>query len=384
MDDNVSMAAWSQASETDRILFSVLSNTDRIDLASLPRVAVDGPTTQGDLHSQDRELPRISEETETPVIEEVLPARVYGESTNDVPDASSMPRFFDDVPTTVPPSSQQHSSSEPLHASSSSPPADAAYATNTTAAAASSSFSAYAPRDPVEPAPPAMASFVDPPKDLSEPQSYPPAPSQPAPPSRSVEEERELELQKRTVLIDLQRLELQGVRLTRQWDMSDPLEDMTLELRKHILIMDEQQNVSMLRDGLKMCVTAIEMVNNRLGLLDLEGWSSEVSRDMNKHNANLARIYRKYWRRSVSNTPEADIAFSILGSMGMHHVKRTMSKQMLARGRGGGGARGNGDMSASHRAGSGMFRRPAVRPRNDDGLSSSSEEDDEEAPPQKT
>lgn len=54
--------------------------------------------------------------------------------------------------------------------------------------------------------------------------------------------------------------------------MDDPLEDMMLEMRRHSLAMDESAN--MMRDGLKLAVTGIEMVNNRFHLLDLEGWSS--------------------------------------------------------------------------------------------------------------
>ena len=64
-------------------------------------------------------------------------------------------------------------------------------------------------------------------------------------------------------------------------------------------------------------------------------------RDLTRHDANLARIYRKYWRRSSSNSPEAEVAFAILGSAGMHHMKRSMSRHMLNNNNG----RGNGGPS---------------------------------------
>ena len=91
-------------------------------------------------------------------------------------------------------------------------------------------------------------------------------------------EEEELE---RSVLLDLQRFEQQGVRLTRAWTTADRLEDMTLELRRIVLAMDERSNVNMMRDGLRMLVTGIEMVSNRFHILDLEGWSSDVCQDLN-------------------------------------------------------------------------------------------------------
>ena len=138
---------------------------------------------------------------------------------------------------------------------------------------------------------------------------------------------------------------MQGVKLSKEWSMQDSTQDMMLEMRRLTLAMDEASNVNMMRDGLRLAVTGIEMLNNRIGLLDLEGWSNEVCRDLNKHDANLGRIYRKYWKRNHSTSPEMDICMSLIGSMGMFHMKRKMSKQVLGArggGRGGGGSGGGG------------------------------------------
>ena len=120
--------------------------------------------------------------------------------------------------------------------------------------------------------------------------------------------------------------------MTKKWSMEDNLEDMLLEVRRHVMAEDEKKNVEFMRDGLRLFVTGIEVVNNRLGLLDLEGWANEASRDLEKHDENLGRIYRKYCRRSTSRNPETEIAMAIASSMGMHHVKRMMAKTMLGRG----------------------------------------------------
>ena len=127
------------------------------------------------------------------------------------------------------------------------------------------------------------------------------------------------------------------MKLSKEWTLQDRTEDMMLEMRRITLTMDEQSNVNMMRDVLRLAVTGLEMVNNRIGLLDLEGWSGEVCRDLNKHDANLGRIYRKYWKRSHSTSPEMDIIMSMVGSMGMYHMKRKMSKQILGKSVGGGG-----------------------------------------------
>ena len=139
----------------------------------------------------------------------------------------------------------------------------------------------------------------------------------------------ETELAKRTVLLDLARLEKQGVQLSRQWTMDDRYEDMLLEMRRHVMIMDENANVEMLKDGLKMFVTGVEVVSKRFSILDLDGWSAEVSGTLGKHDANLARIYRKYWRRGHSRNPELDIALSLVGSMGLFHLKSSMGKHLV-------------------------------------------------------
>ena len=271
-DDLESHVAWSEFSETDRVLFTVLSNPERVDLSALPAQP---------LRYDDRieELPRIAEEDPPP------PPRP----------STPPPR-----PTTPPPRPFT-----PPRASTP-PPQDAP-----------------PPHPPPDDAPP------------------PPPPAEgdaPPPPPRTQEEDEDA---KRTLLLDLRRLEMQGVRMSKEWTMEDSADDMMLEIRKHSLAMDEMANVNMMRDGMRLLVTGIEMVNNRIGLLDLEGWSSEVCRDLHKHDANLSRIYRKYWKRSSSTSPEVDICMSLVGSMGFHHMKRKMSQQLMSGGGfGGGGRRG--------------------------------------------
>lgn len=173
--------------------------------------------------------------------------------------------------------------------------------------------------------------------------------------------ERENEmLEKQSLLLDLQRLKMQGIKLSKEWSIDDRVEDLTLEIRRHTLHLDELSNVQTMRDGLRLVCTGFEMVNNKFGFLDLEGWSSEVCSDLSKHDQNLSRIYRKYWRRGQSSNPELDIAASLFASMGMYHFKRKMSKKIL----------NPGSMARPSQV------RPPPTKRYDD-----SDDDDEEAPP---
>lgn len=136
-------------------------------------------------------------------------------------------------------------------------------------------------------------------------------------------------LEKQTVLLDMERLKLQGITFTKTWTVHDRLDDMQFELRRHLLHLDEINNINMLRDGLRMACTGFEMVNKRYNLLDLDGWSQEVCRDMTRYDHAMSRLYRKYWRRSSISSPEMELAMALCGSIGMYHFKQKMASQMF-------------------------------------------------------
>ena len=340
------MDGRSVVSDTDRMMFTVLSNADRVDLHQV-HAGASSPT------------PRIEEVATAPVPEAMDTRR-----------AETFPRPPSPPRTAVLPSVPEHQETVAYPAAPAAP-APAPFE----AAPTPAPFEAVPTPAPFEAVPtPAPFEAVPTPAPFFE---VPPLPSFAAPienpfgtanaPTSAPEERRHSsdDDTKRTLLLDLQQLEKQGVRLSKQWTMDDPLEDMMLEMRRHSLAMDESANVTMMRDGLKLALTGIEMVNNRFHLLDLEGWSSTVCKDLSKHDANLARIYRKWWKRPTSTSPEMDICLSLMGSMGMHHMKRTMSKQLLSQ------ASGSRARSAPKRS----DRRRAPTPPSSD---------DEEAPPPKT
>ena len=269
----MSTVSWADASDIDKVVFTVLANPQAVDSSKIPE---DTPRIE--------EMPSVPEEVVLPPTY-VPPPNVYSYEEPRVPTPPPPPRP-EETANLAPP---RETVSPPRPCESVSPPRA---------------------REPVSP-----------------PRSPPREPPR-EPPRAPPEDERDL-LTKRTVLIDLQQLQMQGVTLSKVYTMEDPLDEMMLEMRRHTLAMDEQANVNMMRDGLRIAVTGIEMLNNRIGLLDLEGWSATVCRDLERHDQNLSRIYRKYWRRSVSQSPEMDICLSILGSMGMHHMKRSMTKQLM-------------------------------------------------------
>lgn len=134
---------------------------------------------------------------------------------------------------------------------------------------------------------------------------------------------------KQNILMDMERLKLQGITLSKTWTLVDRLDDMQFEVRRHMLHMEELNNITMMRDGLRLACAGFEMLNTKLGILDVQGWSSEATSDMDKYNTALGKLYRKYWRKSYGSSPEMEIAMGLVGSVGMYHFKRKLSNHMM-------------------------------------------------------
>jgi len=131
-----------------------------------------------------------------------------------------------------------------------------------------------------------------------------------------------IRLEKQAALLDLERMRINGVVLSRGYDMSDRLEDMRFEIQKHEAALDEKQMVGWMKSCLRLGLTGIELGNQKFGpFLALDGWSVEITADMNKFDLPMSRLYRKYWRRSTMS-PEMELAWVILGSMGMFHLRQ--------------------------------------------------------------
>eukprot|EP00965_Chrysotila_dentata_P019331 643177-Pleurochrysis_carterae.AAC.1 len=144
-------------------------------------------------------------------------------------------------------------------------------------------------------------------------------------PYADVVEDEDVIMEKQSILMELERLRHRGVHHTRTYTLKDSIADMKFELRRHLLNIEESNAVSFMRDAMRIAFTGIEFANNSIGpFLHLDGWSSEMSRDMGKYDHALSGLYKKYWRRS-STSPEMQLTIGIVGSMAMHHFKSTMS-----------------------------------------------------------
>ena len=165
----------------------------------------------------------------------------------------------------------------------------------------------------------------------------------------------------RSVLLDLDRLRLRGVRLTKDYTVADTLDDMNFELQRHLANIEEESTVNMMRDVLRVLCTGAEMGNARFGpWLELDGWSAEVTSDINRFDPALSGLYRKYFRRGTSS-PEMQMVTALAGSISVFHLKKKFLGGKSSASSGGGGL-DIGGLAANLFTGGGAPSAPVTRP----------------------
>ena len=128
--------------------------------------------------------------------------------------------------------------------------------------------------------------------------------------------------EKQTVLLELEELVKQNnVRLSKRYTINDDLADIQLEVRRHLISIEEANSIKFMKDAIKVGCTGLEMLNSRMGpFLELDGWSNEVCRDIDRYNSAFSKLHKKYCKRS-SMSPEMELMIGLVGSVGMHHFK---------------------------------------------------------------
>ena len=131
---------------------------------------------------------------------------------------------------------------------------------------------------------------------------------------------------KRDMLFELEGMaKSHNVTLTRQFTMNDSTADIEEELRFHRQAVSDTSLVTLMREVLFATTAGVEMLNERVGLLSLQGWSSEVQSEPARYDPTLLRIKNKYMRDAVLQ-PELELAFLLTSSAVSFHI-RTKSRK---------------------------------------------------------
>lgn len=147
---------------------------------------------------------------------------------------------------------------------------------------------------------------------------------------------QELMIEKQSALLELDRLRAQGCTPSKTFTLDDDLTLIQWEIRRHLMMIDEQNSISFMKDALRLGFSGLEALNSKAGpLLELDGWAASASHELStghKYDNSLSKLYKKYWRRGNGNSPELELAFGILGSMGAFHFrKKFMSSRPIPR-----------------------------------------------------
>ena len=124
----------------------------------------------------------------------------------------------------------------------------------------------------------------------------------------------------------------------QSFSRNSSVEDLEFLYNRAKAMADCDDTVRFMKDGLKLVLTSIELGNNWIGpLLSIDGWSAEVTADMDKYDSCLRRIYLKYYRKGGSVNPILQLGVMLVGSLLLYHFKSKMFGPPQSSSIGGGG-----------------------------------------------
>ena len=133
--------------------------------------------------------------------------------------------------------------------------------------------------------------------------------------------------EKQSLLIELQRLEHKGVRLTRTFSMKNSLEDIRFEVEKQKDLIMREESVKWMQNALITFVHGVEIMNNKFDPIGakLNGWSNSVMEDISSYESIFERLHEKY-KGSVEMAPELELLLTLAQSAFMFHLMETIFK----------------------------------------------------------
>jgi len=128
-------------------------------------------------------------------------------------------------------------------------------------------------------------------------------------------------LEKQGYLIELANLRQKGIELSRRFSMRDSIAEMQFEVEKQTGNQTTRSHVNFMKDSLRFILNGIEMGNAQFGpFLSIDGWAETATRDMNKYDHALERIYKRYWRKNEMS-PIMELGWMLISSLVVFHLQ---------------------------------------------------------------
>ena len=140
----------------------------------------------------------------------------------------------------------------------------------------------------------------------------------------------ELLREKFKMLRKFEMLEKKGVNVSKKYSMESSLDEMKGEYETLVEEREKSNSVQFQGKMLLACITGLEFLNNKVDPFDLklDGWSEQVSENINDYDEIFAELHEKY-RSTSKMAPELKLLFQLGGSAIMLHMSNSMFKSSL-------------------------------------------------------
>lgn len=138
--------------------------------------------------------------------------------------------------------------------------------------------------------------------------------------------------EKRKLLFKLRRYEKKGYRLSREYTITNTLDDLQTEVDTIRREINLDSSVKVSKNILISVCSIVEFLNNKFDPFDvvLDGWSEEINEDVENHEYDeiFEELYDKY-HEQVAVGPELKLLMMIGGSAVKFHLTHTILKSVV-------------------------------------------------------
>ena len=140
----------------------------------------------------------------------------------------------------------------------------------------------------------------------------------------------EIAAEKQELLYRLERLEANGFKPSRKFNMSSNLEDIKFEYERIKKQRDVDKSIKFQRKILMAITSGIEFVNNKFDPLNvkLDGWSESIYENLHEYDDVFEELHEKY-KSKMKVAPEIKLLMMVGGSAFMFHLTNTLFKSKM-------------------------------------------------------
>jgi len=140
----------------------------------------------------------------------------------------------------------------------------------------------------------------------------------------------EIAAEKQELLYRLERLEANGFKASRKFNMNSNLEDIKFEYERIKKQRDVDKSIKFQRKILMAVASGVEFLNGKFDPFDikLDGWSESIYENLHEYDEVFEELHEKY-KSKVKVAPELRLLMMVGGSAFMFHLTNTLFKSKM-------------------------------------------------------